>query len=223
MRYESTWDFTADRFILCEGENDKHFLEILISHKNLPPFQVMHADEANGGKGGGRSGFGPALEGFDVHTGFEKLRGIAIVTDNDTPSTCPDLERELSRYGYVQSGSDCLGTLNSIPVRLILLPNRNEFGDLETLCLPALYDKWASSEKCVTEYLRCTAAALWRRQNKIPKAKVRSIISGYYEADPNKGLGYLFKEEPDLLDDKCFDELADILRHFDEIVRAVTR
>ena len=117
------WDFTGENFILCEGESDQNFLESLIKHKSLPPFQVMHANKANGGKGGGIGGFGPAIEGFEAHTGFSKLKGIAIVTDNDKQSSCSDLEKKLrEEYGYESSGIDCWGKMGTVFVRLILLP-----------------------------------------------------------------------------------------------------
>ena len=55
-----------------------------------------------------------------------------------------------------------------------------------------------------------------------PEAKVRSIIAGYYENDPNKGLGYLFRDEPDLLNHQCFDELVEILNHFNDVITGKT-
>lgn len=68
------WTFEDERFILCEGINDKHFLEAIIQRRDLPSFQIRHSAECNGKKVGGRDGFGFAIEGIEALSGFSDLK-----------------------------------------------------------------------------------------------------------------------------------------------------
>lgn len=217
------WEFNEDRFILCEGDHDKYFLESLIKNRRLPKFQVKHAAEITKVEctkkpTGGTSGFGIAIESFPGTTGFHKLKGIAIVTDNDTEKAIGNIQRELRGYGYIPSGVKGIGRIQNIPVVIIPIPDNANYGNLEKLCLPVLYSKWPDAKKCVEAYIECTGAINWRKNNELSKAIVRSIISGFYEDDPNKGLGYLFQNGVLPLDHVCFNGIADTLSRFDEIV-----
>lgn len=227
------WEFSGDRFILCEGINDKFFLRTLIKVRSLPDFQIRHAAECvkrdedeeccsdeerkNKKSGGGRSGFGRAIFGFPLNTGFDRLKGIAIVTDNDNERAVIETQEFLKEGGY-EPTSDYSGKIGGKPTIIVPLPDNSDCGDLEKLCLPALYSQWDDSEACVTAYLKCTGALNWEKQNQLYKAKVRCIISAYYEDDPYKGLGYLFtvKKMKHLANHKCFDQLTNFLKEFDE-------
>lgn len=214
-----SWEFEKERFIICEGINDKHFLKAVIHKRGLPSFQIRHAAECNGSKTGGRDGFGLAIEGIEALSGFSDLKGIIIVTDNDYENVVNDIQRKLETYGYIApSNQNEIGTFYGKPVAIILIPDHDKLGNLETLCLPALYEKLPGAKECVKAYLDCTDAIRWEKQHELCKAVVRSIIAGFYENDPYKGLGYLFRDIPSLAEHTCFDGLVDILNHFDEIV-----
>jgi len=220
MSIKPDWKFQETRLILCEGPDDKNFLECLIGEHKLPPFKVMHTYEASGGKYPGKDGFKPSLKGFKAQTKFGEMAGIAIITDNDKANTRKKIEKELTKIGYatVPSESECLGTINGVPIILILIPEKNIMGNLEMFCLPSLCDEWPNSVKCVDEYLECTGAIAWKKQQELPKAKARSLISGNFEEDPNRGLGYLFRNKKHLVHHPCFSGLVETLRHFDKIV-----
>lgn len=211
--------FEKERFILCEGINDKFFLNTIIERRGLPSFQIRHSAECNGNNIGGREGFGHAIEGIDVVSGFPELKGIIIITDNDHEQVIANIQTNLAQFGYIAPvNANQVGSIQGKPTAIILIPRHDSYGSLETLCLPALYEKWPGAEVCVREYLECTRAVTWEKQHELCKAAVRSIISGFYETDPYKGLGYLFRDDKSLADHACFNELADILNRFDEIV-----
>ncbi len=210
--------FTEERFILCEGRPDKGFLETLINDRNLPHFQIREASEFTGGKTGGRSAFGIFIEGCSALSGFSNLKGIAIVTDNDEEQTLRNIEKNLAKHGYKPSDAAGIGSIENKPVVIIPIPDQTTYGNLETFCLPVLYDTWPSAEECIKAYLECTGALSWEKQHELCKAVVRSIVAGYNENDPNKGLGDLFKNGTLSAKHPCFDRLADILNRFDEIV-----
>jgi hypothetical protein len=211
------WEFETERFILCEGEHDKHFLDALIKERQLGAFQIKTSWECVGA--GGVAGFGPAIQGFPAIRGFKRLVGIAIVTDNDNLQTLSNVERKLQEYGYVPTGSERVGKIDSKPVLIVPLPDDKDCGDLEKLCLPALYSEWPNAEECVRAYLECTGALQWVKKQQLYKAKVRCVISAYYEDDPYKGLGYLFKEKKLLTHHECFNRLSNILERFDDIIK----
>jgi hypothetical protein len=212
-----TWHFEEERFILCEGPHDEHFLKAFINRRGLPPFQVKDAHTCCGT--GGRSGFSPSIQGFSTTRGFTELKGIVIITDNDNEEAFTETQEALGDCGYrAPANPMATGLIEDKPVLIILMPSHIEYGNLEKICLPSLYEKWPEAEQCVKMYLECTRAVTWEKQHELCKAAVRSVISGFYEDDPYKGLGYLFRDHPDLADHDCFNGLADILNRFDEIV-----
>ncbi|MFH1132470.1 MAG: DUF3226 domain-containing protein [Pseudomonadota bacterium] len=211
-------EFKQERFILCEGEHDKFFLETLIEERQLGLFQIETAEGCTGIPG--HDGFGPALYGFEPVIGFSDLKGIGIVTDNDNRQKLTNLVRRLRVHGYDPTPSAQVGNIYGKPVIIILIPDDKIYGNLERLCLPVLYDKWPGSEKCVEKYLECTGANRWTNQNKISKAIIRSAIAGYHKDDPLKGFHHLFQNKTFSACHKCFDDLADILKRFDAIIAA---
>jgi hypothetical protein len=214
------WDLDGEILVICEGKDDKFFLESLMQAHGLLGFQIGHAHECNGKKGGGRSGFGPAIKGLPGFTKYDKLRGVAIVTDNDNEKAVAEVITDLKNYGYSPTKSPYVGEIkDSKPLIIILIPNQEQHGTLETLCLPLLYCTWSNAKECVEDYLEHTGAVRWTNKKEIPKAKVQCIISGNYDEDPYKGLGRLFQKGILCALDPHFDKLADTFRRFDEIVK----
>ena len=119
-----SWTFEEDRFILCEGRHDKHFLQALLKEQDLPSFQVRHAAECNDEDQGGVDGFGLTLATLVAMTGFKNLKGIAIVTDNDDGNALRDVKRKIKKYAnrnrqyeYKTTKSDYIIVIQGIPVR----------------------------------------------------------------------------------------------------------
>jgi hypothetical protein len=218
---DEPFQFTEERFILCEGDDDKFFLEALISQRNLPRFQVRHAAECNKRKAGGRGGFIHALDGFGPISGFDRVRGVLLVTDNDFP--IPKAFRELQKifkalkYPQLTTPTD-VATIVGKPGALLFIPDPQTQGDLETLCWPAVLAKWPSAQTCVPAFLKCTGADQWNKVSSINKATVRSAIVGHYEEDPYNTLGLLFKRGILSTAHSCFDAVAKFLTDFDQMV-----
>ncbi len=212
------WKFEERNFILCEGDHDKHLLEFLITERELGPFQIKTSHECVGIPG--ITGFGPAIQGFPAISGFKSLDGIAMIIDNDNPRSLDEFRLQLQNHGFVPTGSQFVGKIGGKLAMIIPIPSDKECGDLEKMCLPALYSLWPGAEECVMEYLECTSALQWKKQNQLWKAKVRCVIAGHYEKDPYKGLGYLFKDKKckDLSRHTCFDDLVSALKHFNELI-----
>ena len=168
----------------------------------------------------GIDGFAPAVEGFPIIKGFRSLKGIAILIDNDGPDRIKTLRRQLKRCGFVQATSNYGGHIEGQPVAIVPLPSKNEYGDLEKVCLPALYTIWPGAEECVEEFLESTGALEWKKQHQLWKAKVRCAISGHFEKDPYRGVGFLLKNKKftQMAKHPCFDRLVYFLQNFSQII-----
>lgn len=219
MTFSETWELTGEKLVICEGDHSKFFLQSLFKAHNLNSFQVGHAYECNGKKAPGRSGFGLAIKGLHVFETFYKLQAIVIVTDNDRPDALGIVERDLSRNGYVASETRCVGKFRGKPLVVVLVPDHNNYGNLETLCLPVLYSTWPSAKECVRAYLGCTGALQWANNKELDKARVRAAIAGYFQEDPYKGVGHLFQKGILPANHPQFENLANIFRRLDEIIK----
>lgn len=205
--------------MLCEGDDDKAVLEALIAHRHLPDFQICHSAECNPQKAGGKTGFSGAIKGMEALSGFRDLRALLIVTDNDNLQTSfADAQRAFTDNGHkAPANPNAVGNMLGKPAAILMIPSHNTVGDLETLCLPAVHAKWPTAEHCVTAFLQCTGANAWAKRSSLSKARVRSAAIGFYEADPYKGIGHLFRNGTLSADHACFDGIANFLRNFDSM------
>ncbi len=212
--------FSEERFILCEGDDDKYFLQALIKQRGLPSFQIRHTGECNEKGTGGTGGFLHALNGIQAISGFDQVKGILLVTDNDRiPSSFKSMQRIFRRLSLPKPNNptDVL-TICGKPGALLLIPHHNTPGDLETLCWPAIVEKWPNANVCVPQFLQCTGADKWTKPASINKAKLRSAIVGNHEKDPYNTLGLLFKKGVLSTAHNCFDDVAQFLSDFDRML-----
>jgi hypothetical protein len=215
----SEFRFTKPRFILCEGDDDKGFLEALVRERNLPEFQICHAAECNSDGTGGKVGFPGSLAGFAPISGFGQVKGLLVVTDNDDPPrSFSDIQRILTDNGYTPPPNpNGVGVCEGKPISVTMIPDPGTQGDLETFCLPEISRVWPQSPQCVQAYLDCTGATQWRKLSSIHKASARAAIVGCHEDDPYKGIGHLFRSGVLSTGNPRFDDLAGFLRDFDLI------
>lgn len=207
--------FNKRRFLLCEGDDDKGFLEALIDGRNLPDFQICHTAEWCGS--GGRTGFKKSLEGIEVLSGFRDLQAVLLVADNDVVgATFTELQRAITDNGHAApQDPTAVGKIVGKPIAVRMIPRHDLAGDLESLCLPAIHACWPQSQQCVNEFLQCSRANLWTKRSSVSKARARAAAVGFYEPDPYKGIGHLFRNETLSVHHPCFDEIADFLKGFD--------
>lgn len=211
--------FTKPRFMLCEGDDDKGFFETLIRERKLPDFQICHSAECNKEGTGGKTGFPKALKGMEVLSGFRDLRAMLIVADNDELNiTFSETQDALTDNGHTAPANPhAIGNMLGKPVAIFMLPDERTVGDLETLCLPAIHAKWPAAQNCVTAFMQCSGASNWKRRASISKARARAAAVGFYEPDPYKGIGHLFRNSTLSPLDPCFDGVAAFLQDFDKM------
>ena len=221
------FDFTKPRFLLCEGDDDKFFFETLVARRpGIPEFQICHAAECNSRRQGGRSGFRLSLDGgIRLLSGFAQLRAVLIVSDNDAADSFQNVQDELTAAGHTPPATvNDIGSIFGKPVAVLMVPSSNTLGDLETLALPSIYEKWPKAKICVPLFLRCTGAlgylggSRWPKRSSISKARARAAAVGFNEDDPYKGIGRLFQMGSLSTAHACFDEISGFLRAFDSKV-----
>jgi hypothetical protein len=211
-----SFSFTKPRFILCEGDDDKGFLETLIAVHGLPDCQVCHAAECNPEHIGGKTGFTRSLRGIEPISGFDKLKAVLIVADNDVQAIAfSDAQKALSDNGYTPPAAPGeAGEIKGRAAAILMIPGPDKEGNLEVLCLPALHQKWPLANGCVEAFLQCTGATAWDKQGSLHKARARAAIVGYNEPDPYKGIGHLFRNGTLSVLHPCFDGVAAFLQGF---------
>jgi len=221
---ESFKSFIKTRFILCEGEDDKGFLETIIKERGIPEFQVCHAAQCNSERTGGKDGFAKALPGFEATTGFsDVLKALLIVTDNDElGSSFHHIQHMLTNI----KECECIppetvkdvGNIAGKPLAVLMIPSAEIEGNLETLCLPETHRKWPDAKKCVNTFMECTGADKWTKKGSIHKTRARSVVVGFHENDPYKGIGFLFRSGTLSTFNPCFNGVAEFLQDFDKLV-----
>jgi hypothetical protein len=102
-----------------------------------------------------------------------------------------------------------------------MIPSAETEGNLETLCLPAIHDKWPKARECVHSFLECTGANSWTKKSSLRKATARAAAVGFNEPDPFQGIGHLFRHKTLSVMHPCFDRIAEFLQNFDRRVGIV--
>jgi hypothetical protein len=206
---------------MCEGDDDKGFLEALIKVRCLPDFQICRADECNtmgqDGKGvGGRSGFEHSLAGFKPTKGFGNVKAILIVSDNDKTGSFAEVQDAFTKNGHTPPAvASALGSIDGKPAAVLMIPSPTQNGDLESLCLPEIHRVWPAAPPCVDAFMACTGSDKWQKQSSINKTRARAVVVGFNEDDPYRGIGHLFRKGNLDPSNPCFDQVADFLRNFD--------
>lgn len=211
------------RLILCEGEGDASFLNHLIKERNLPGFDIFFPSNPYT-ETGGVNGFKEMLESFSLFHGFRTLKGMLVISDNDdNPANAfrSVSEQISSAEGYKAPGQplEVIRTDSVPPIVVVMLPWKDQPGNLETLCLVSSYDSYPPIRGCLDEYVTCTGVDKWGL-TKQSKMKMRCMLSSTCKSDPNTSLVYAWSRSENLipLNHRCFDQIADFLRRFDDYI-----
>lgn len=212
------------RVIVCEGKGDESFFKHLIKERELPEFFVTCPIE--GVEPGGNQGFGDRLRSLRTE-GTKKVVGLLVVSDNDdNPTSSFNRVREqiASAGGYGVPDEPLVvakGHSTDPPIVVMMVPWAGRTGQLETLCLEAMSDRWPDITRCVHELSQCTGAADWESQGKREKMRLRAMLASLCRTDPNISLQFAWSKTPsDMipLNHSAFDQIANFLWDFDQVV-----
>jgi hypothetical protein len=200
-----------------EGEGDQSFFEHLCLQRKIDGIQH--------GNTGGKGKLAAFLKALPSRPGYEKLKGLLIVRDNDE---APDESFSEARAEIKQAKSFPIPNNPMAPKRagregivvmVMMLPladaGVNSRGCLETLILPALENSNQAIMQCVESYWQCVPKEAWSKSS-VDKLRVRGIISAAWRDDPNLSLKHIFRSEYDLisLHHPSFDKIEEVLRSF---------
>lgn len=217
-------DFTKPYLILVEGAGDAAFFRHVIKARTIPDdFDVRCPRDGKNVNGSGNTRFREALDAFAIIPGFDKLRGILIVTDNDEDpmASFKNVQDQIRNTSRKHSApTQPLAKTSGFPAFVVMtIPWINELGNLETLCIQAAEFADPTLATCADTFQVCTGVDQWTL-SKRSKVKLRSIISAGYRRNADESLSFLWNDYPGLipLNHKCFDKIAVFLTNFGKLI-----
>jgi hypothetical protein len=185
---------TADTFdrpwlLLCEGVGDERFLNALIQDRGLGPDFMVRPPRYMGKYCGGRSCFGSYLNEISTNEDFlTKVRGVLVVSDNDTATSFEEVGDELrkaKRFGVPATVQTIAQSQGGLPRVAVLMVPMQGTGNLEKLCLAAAYSKWPI-EADLDVFVAKTPAAGWL-EGKQAKMRMQTILAAHNDSQPDCG------------------------------------
>jgi hypothetical protein len=199
-------------FILCEGKSDAAFFFRLTRERGLNGFQF--------GWAGGKTEFGSYLNGLRtrIKTGFER---VIIVRDCDeNPQGAFDdvvaQIRTAQDHPYpIPVAPKIIATERTPHIAVLLLPDSNQNGTLETILVESIRDRRPDLFQCMLTYAQCTGTVNWDI-GKYSKMQLHSLIAASCPKNPGCSLTIIWadRDNPIALDHPCFNPLCDYLGQF---------
>jgi hypothetical protein len=167
MRRGPLTTFERPWLILCEGDSDKKFLDRLIDAR-IPllknQFHVQFPDRK--GAWGGRSLFGSYLADLqETSPTFQaKVEAVLIVSDNDDDpvKSWGEVTTELGKAKFPIPPTERVATKpkKGFPQVAVLMWPDGRPGNLETVCIDAIYAKW-TIKRPLDAFVNATPAKGW--------------------------------------------------------------
>jgi hypothetical protein len=162
---------------------------------------------------------------FKFGEGYDRVRGLLVVTDNNESAASSFKEVRKCLLEARLPAPDRLevcsrDTKSGMGVVVLTWPRSDTQGSLETMCLEAMRRCSPNIAECVDTFSVCTGVDKWRK-SKRQKALVRFMISAQCEKDPNTSLVYVWSGgRPEIIpvSDPAFDSVAEFLSDFDRLL-----
>jgi hypothetical protein len=178
----------------------------------------------------GSGGFRKRLQALKLEIGFDDIKGIIVAADNEgLPSDSFKLVRDAIKKagGYnVPTTPYAVApkSASAPPIVAMMIPDKDEKGAIESLCLEAMYSAHPLVAECVKTLANCVGANNWNLHTRSLKMKLRVMLSSVCENDPNTGLTHAWSKkgiELIPLGDPIFDRIAQYLAEFPAKVSAL--
>lgn len=205
----------TERFMVAgEGATDQELFRHLCANRGVAGYQFENF--------GGIGNLENWLVGLTGLSGFDRLRLLFVVADCDESPA--DRMREVGRalkkakLPRPNNAFELANPPNQPAVMVILLPftppGTPNHGCVETLLLQSARAHLAKYAGCADAYCECVESNRWQLTSHVDKLRLRVLLSGAHENDPNLGLLYAIAPEKNLipLGHECFSALAEILR-----------
>lgn len=223
---------TKPRVIVCEGEGDKAFFSHLIQERRLPEFDIFHPAEEEG-VAGGVTGYKDFLVALSVPLILRGTSGVLIVADNDIdPNASFGFVQQQIRdaaaivetdsgvtYGVPVAPMQVANGQGLPPIVVMMFPWTGHPGNLETICLDAVYAARPDLRECIDSYCVCSHTNGWDI-SKQSKMRLECLIATLCRSKPSTALRYAWSRPESIipLEQASFNQVADVLRGFDDLV-----
>lgn len=175
------------KLLVGEGSEEVLFFNALLTHLNMTDVQIEQY--------GGKQGLASYLKTLKVRPGYREVISIGITRDADDSaasafqSVCGSLKG--AELPVPTKPGEIAG--NNPQVNILILPNGQNNGMLEDLCLAAV--ETDAVLQCVDKYFDCVSKTTKRQPNNLAKARIRVWLSSQIEPDKRLGeaaqAGYL--------------------------------
>jgi hypothetical protein len=210
---------TEEYLIVGEGKSDVEFLRNLCDVRGIKGFQIEDAR--------GKDNFKELPAGLKDATGFDKVRAILVVGDNDNdPSSSFETIRKYLMYAKLPCPDAPLQVARVRPsplaVAVMMLPHsapgQPQQGCLETVLLKYVEGAHVDLANCISEFRKCTNRP--RTGNEDDKFTMRCFVAALHATDPNLSMAFVTSSSKGLIDltDQCFDRIGLFLRDFPQLV-----
>jgi hypothetical protein len=227
MRRLLEYEFEKPWLILCEGEDDKKLIDRLIRARKLDDRFYVQFPGLKGNTGG-RSRFGAYLKtvASEASESFIKnVKAVLIVSDNDTnpKASFEEVQAELRKAGgfSVPPTERVVAKARGFPHVVVLMLPKDVAGNIETLCVAAAYRKWPLGPHLDT-LIANSPSKDWSI-GKQSKTRLHTIIAATCATKPDTSFANLWNEREEFhipLDHEAFNDLADFLNGFAELIDA---
>ena len=169
-------------YVLCEGESDRAFLEMLISEYELVGIEVGSPQDSNRF---GKDAFPVHLLGLATSESYQRIENLLVIADNDddpaaAQSACQAALREI---GYeVPNPPAVLESDKKVAIHM--LPSLGVTGGLEQLILSALFEVNPGLRACIDDYSKCTGRVGSWTANPRAKMEMVCIIASHCQDNP---------------------------------------
>lgn len=216
--------------VLGEGPHDRAFFRALMRARHIGGYQTVCPNDL-GIEGGGNTRWKEALNALVGTTGFETLRGLVIVADNDDNPNDAFTNVQQALHGAAEfTGppyrkfpvpNNPLDIQDGPPaVSVVMMPGTGVRGCLENLTADVAYNAASAAIRtCVDDYCSC-AGFNGLSESKKSKARLRSLIACGHHANPEISSAKVWNDCPGVipLNDHRFTSIADHLTSFHDHV-----
>jgi len=170
-----------EKLLMVEGKDEINFFNSLLISIDISDVQVMEV--------GGKFNFKNVFPGITKMSDFNSVKSYGIVRDaddnhDDTLCSIIDLLKKYKQPYPSTSGK--IVDKNNKKVGIFIVPDNNQAGMLETLCLKSIED--LPENDCVESYFECL-----KNVDSIPsnmyKAKLQAYLASREKYCPSLGIG----------------------------------
>jgi hypothetical protein len=180
------------RLIFCEGYEDELFLRLLLKEFGLVGFDVIAAE--------GNSLIGEKMLGYQTthSTNWERAKTVLIVADNDDDPAnafkliCRQIDNVFGPNS-APAAPKIVGNTQP-PCAVLMLPDTNEHGCLESLCCHAAKEAAKTIGNTTTVFLDLLHSDRWHSQKRHGKAWLRANLAARCAEDPFIPLKAVFRK-----------------------------